>query len=228
MELKKRDCNIKMKLVPYGAGWTDVYLTIDNDEHYFIISYALADQFDDLLGILYYLYPENFSSESAPYNIDCKSAKLELIDGEYKTVKIVDADSNELGTFRDIPWKAHFVWDEEENASVWKIERNPTEDLDFDLKISIEHNENHYEYIVRYADFCYAVAKACTETLKKHGFTGYHRATFTQDFNVRYLIFLKAIALENLDACKLTYYEEKGAGETSDFTKEMEILLFDM
>ena len=37
-ELKKRDCDIRMKLVPYGAGWTDVYLDIGEDNLYFIIS----------------------------------------------------------------------------------------------------------------------------------------------------------------------------------------------
>ena len=102
-----------------------------------------------------------------------------------------------------------------------------SEDLDFELWISIEHNEKHYQYAVRYADFCYAVAKACTEVLKKHGFTGYHRATYTQDINIRQLLFLKGIALGDLDACKLRYYEED-AGETSDLSKELELLLFDM
>ena len=74
----------------------------------------------------------------------------------------------------------------------------------------------------------YAVTKVCTEALKKHGFTGYHSATYTQDFNVRQLLFLKGVALGNLDACELTYDEENGAGETSDFAKELALLLFDM
>lgn len=228
MNLQKRDCGIYMKLVPYGGGWTDVYLTISGDKHYFIISDVLGDQFDDFLSILYHLYPDNAGDETRSQNIDYKVARAELIDGEYQTVEIVDVDKAGIGVFRDIPWKAHFSWDEEGNASVWELERDPTEDLDFKLRISIDHNEKHYKYSVRYADFCYAVAKACTEALKKHGFTGYHRATYTQDFNVRYLLFLKGVALGDLEACKLTYYEEKGTGETSDFSKELELLLFDM
>lgn len=38
LKLKKRDCGIKMRLVPYGAGWTDAYLDICRDLPYFIIS----------------------------------------------------------------------------------------------------------------------------------------------------------------------------------------------
>ena len=52
--------------------------------------------------------------------------------------------------------------------------------------------------------------------------------SLTQDLKVRHLLFLKGAALGNLDACKLTYYEKKGFGETSDFAKEIELLLFDM
>ena len=40
-----------MKLVPYGAGWTDVYLDIGKDNLYFILSSVLGDTFTDLLGI---------------------------------------------------------------------------------------------------------------------------------------------------------------------------------
>ncbi|MBQ3378230.1 MAG: hypothetical protein IJG50_00010 [Clostridia bacterium] len=230
MNLQKRNCDINMRLVPYGAGWTDVYLTIAGDKHYFIISDVLGDQFDDFLSILYHLYPGNIGDETGSNDIECKVACDEYIDGEYKTVKIVDSlnECQAFSVFHDVPWKAHFTWDEEGNESVWELERDPTEDLDFELRISIEHNEKHFQYSVRYADFCYAVAKACTEALKKHGFTGYHKATYTQDFNVRHLLFLKGVALSNLDACKLTYYEEKGDGETSDFEKELELLLFDM
>ncbi len=46
---------MEMKLVPYGAGWTDVYFNINDDELYFIITSALGDQFSKLLEILYYL-----------------------------------------------------------------------------------------------------------------------------------------------------------------------------
>ena len=229
MNLHKRNCGINMKIVPCGYGWTNVYLTIEGDEHYFVISNVVENQFDDLLRILYHLYPDNSGDEKGMTDIECKIACEEYADGEFRTVNIIDdmKDCPGGSVFHKVPWKASFTWDEEGNESVWELERDPTEDLDFELRISIEHNEKHYQYAVRYADFCYAVAKACTEVLKKHGFTGYHRATYTQDINIRQLLFLKGIALGDLDACKLRYYEEDG-GETSDLSKELELLLFDM
>ena len=36
--------------------------------------------------------------------------------------------------------------------------------------------EKHYSYKVRYKDFCYAVAKTCTEVIKSYGIYGYHCA----------------------------------------------------
>lgn len=38
MNLQKRNCGMEMKLVPYGAGWTDVYFNINGDNLYFIIT----------------------------------------------------------------------------------------------------------------------------------------------------------------------------------------------
>lgn len=63
---------------------------------------------------------------------------------------------------------------------------------------------------------------------KKHGFWGYHQATYTEDLNIRMLLFLKSIALGNMEARELTFYDEQGEGETADFNKELELLLFDM
>ena len=58
LNLKKHNCDIKMRVVPYGGGWTDVYLDICGDSHYFIISNVFADSsFSELLCKLYHLYP---------------------------------------------------------------------------------------------------------------------------------------------------------------------------
>lgn|GEM_PF-3428950 len=229
MELYKRDCGINMRLVPYGGGWTDVYLDIQGDSHYFIISNVMGDQFEDLLAILYCLYPGN-AHESYQYvpNMDMKHALKKATKNGYVTVRIADDTHDWEGVCADIPWKARFAWYDEEAGCSWELEREPNEDLDFDLKIRIAFNDERFEYQVRYADFCYAVAKTCTEALKKHGFTGYHEATQTQDINLHHLLFVKGIALNNLEACRVTRYKEKGQGETSDFSKELELLLFDM
>lgn len=228
MWLRKRKCDVAMRLVPYGAGWTDVYLTIGGDEHYFIISNVVGDQFSDLLSILYRFHPDHRSEETTWDCIEYKVACAE--NGISGPSKIADStkEAKNYQAFDLVPWKAHFSWDEEGSKSVWELERDPTEERDFTLRITIDHKEKQYHYAVRYADFCYAVAKACTEALKKHGFGGYHQATYTQDMNVRELLFIKGIALGNLDACKLTPFRREGGGETSDFRKEMKLLLFDM
>ncbi len=199
-ELKKRDCGVKMKIVPYGAGWTDVYLNIGEDSLYFIISAMFGDNFTDLLRILYFIHPENNDPErDENYLIHC--------DGTGK-----------------------FSWDEEGAYSKWHIERLPDTDDDFDIKISIDicrSESKHYGYTVRYNDFCYAVAKACTEVLKSHGIYGYHHSVFFDDMHLRYLLFIKCAALHNFEARAITDMGDKN-GESTPFEKEMELLSFDM
>jgi hypothetical protein len=96
------------------------------------------------------------------------------------------------------------------------------------LKLKISRGEaKKYSYEVRYKDFCYAVAKACTDTLKEYGFYGYHNSTYHDDMKIRYLIFLKAIGLDCLEVRELTFHGPE-KGESSDFSKELELLLFDM
>ena len=136
MELYKRDCGINMRLVPYGGGWTDVYLDIQGDSHYFIISNVMGDQFEDLLAILYCLYPGN-AHESYQYvpNMDMKHALKKATKNGYVTVRIADDTHDWEGVCADIPWKARFAWYDEEAGCSWELEREPNEDLDFDLKI---------------------------------------------------------------------------------------------
>ena len=233
MELKKRDCGIKMRLVPYGGGWTDVYADFGDGEIYFIISYLGSNSFETLMKALYHLYQENPDPEEAYDLVECKEGICQQIDGEYVVTKIVDRTSSEdlPCVVQDIPWKASFDWYEEIDGSKWIIERQPTTDTAFNVHVHIEIHRSEvkeYDYTVKYEDLCYAVADACTKALKKHGFWGYHKATYDQDMNIRYLLFLKSIALNNMEARELTYYDEKGEGETADFNKELELLLFDM
>ena len=229
LNIRKRDCGIKIRLVPYGGGWTDVYLDIGGDSHYFIISYVFGDQFGALLALLYKLHPANSGAEYEGVEIDYKIGICEKTADGYNVVKIVDCgdDHTTPCVCRDIPWRGRFTWDEEGAYSKWTLERTPDENADFMLNICIEHRRT-FKYTVPYKDFCYAVAKACTEMLKKHGFGGYHNSTYTQDMNVRHLLFIKSVALNNFEATDLTYYQEQGCGETSDFQKELELLLFDM
>ena len=89
MDLQKRNCGIEMRLVPYGAGWTDVHLNIGSDQLYFIISSGWGDQFSELLKILYHLHPQVNDQDS--YNkLEYWDGICEFIDGKYKVTKIVE------------------------------------------------------------------------------------------------------------------------------------------
>lgn len=233
LNLNKRDCPVKIKLVPYGGGWTDVYADFGDGELYFIISDVLGDSFETFMKVLYHLYPENSDPEDTYDLLECKYGVCRHTENGYEVERIVDDTKEEElpCVIQDIPWKASFVWDEEGSCSKWTIERTPDLSTSFTIKISIDicrDEDKHYEYELKYQDVCYAVADACTKALKKHGFWGYHNSCYTPDMNVRYLLFLKSVGLGNMEARKLTYYDEKGQGETSDFEKEMELLLFDM
>lgn len=233
MNLKRRDCPVKMRLVPYGAGWTDVYADFGDGELYFIISSVLGDSFETFMRALYHLHPNNGDVEEEEELIDWKFGICEKMNDTYVVTQIVDELQGIAAPFiaQDIPWKASFTWDEEGAESKWTLERAPDLNESFMLHITIDvcrYETKHYEYDVRYEDLCYAVADACTKALKKHGFWGYHSATYTADMNIRYLLFLKSIALGNMEARELTRYKESGKGETSDFEKEVELLLFDM
>ena len=121
-------------------------------------------------------------------------------------------------------------WDEEGSSSHWVFTREPTEDEDFELQIDIclrRGDEKNFSYKVRYKDFCYAVAKTCTEVIKSYGIYGYHHSTYEDDINLRHFLFVKAVALDCLDIRKLTDNGD-GLGESSSFEKEMELLMFDM
>lgn len=225
-KLKKRDCGISMKLVPYGAGWTDVYLNIGGDNLYFIISSVLGNTFTDLLGILYHLHPDNHDPESEEKYVECWWGLVE----NDEVVEIAERIDKCPCTIRPIPKRGEFSWDEEGAESKWVIERDATTDTDFNIKISIDicrGEDKHYEYNVRYKDFCYAVAKTCTEVLKSHGIYGYHHSICEDDMHLRYLLFIKSVALDNFEARELTDMGEKN-GESSSFEKELELLIFDM
>ena len=94
-------------------------------------------------------------------------------------------------------------------------------------KIVYRDEKKNYTYKVRYKDFCYAVAKTCTEVLKSHGIYGYHHSTYEDDLNLQHLLFIKAVALDCLEIRTLTDNGD-GFGESTSFEKELELLLFDM
>ena len=229
LNLEKRDCGIEMKLVPYGGGWTDVHLNIGNDRLYFIITSSWGDQFSKLLDILYHLSPNQFDPHETG-SVECWEGLCEKTKDGYQVVSVAEHFDQCGKVYQLVPYKAEMCWDEEGSCSCWTFTRQPTTDTNFILTIDISIRRNdtkHYSYEIPYKDFCYAVAKACTQTLKSHGFWGYHFSTYIEDINIRQLLFLKSVALENFEARELTD-NGNGLGDSSSFEKEIELLLFDM
>lgn len=233
MNLQKRECPINMRIIPYGGGWTDVYMNFGSEELYFIISYCMGDNFTDFMKLLYHLYPEHDDTEEVYDDMEYQYAVAKSTDDGYETDFITDDTSNLECPFayHNVPWKTEFTWDEEGSCSVWHLEREPNENTDFVLHIDIKicrNEKKDYHYDVSYKELCYALAKAYTEMIKKHGFLGYHRAVYSEDIQMRYFLFFKAYALDCLDAIKLERFKEKGEGERSSLANELELLLFDM
>ena len=124
MNLKKRECPVKMRLVPYGGGWTDVYADFGDGELYFIISDVMGDHFEMLMRALYHLYPENGDYENAEDFIDYKYGIFKGYGDDRTLEKIVEEvqDEDSPCSVGFIPWKVSFSWDEEGSGSNWIIE----------------------------------------------------------------------------------------------------------
>lgn len=201
MKIQKRDCGIKIKFYELKAGW--LYMDFDiKDMHFtFKSSYCLGDGIEDLINVIYGLNPirEDFEYDDRINHADCC-----------------------------IPISAQISIDEEGSNIYWKIERENTKEIDCNLKINLivdREETTSYNFTVKYKDFCYALAKACTEMIKKYGFIGYWKSYWRNGFPLRQLLEIKAVALNNYDYVKTIFDNDS---EKSDINKEIEFLLMDM
>ena len=212
MNLQKRECPIVFRFVPYGAGWEDVYLTVDGTTHYFVVTYVWGDQIDALVDVLLLFHPD--------YSRHCDSS-LRL------------SDDKEWEEFDGPCPRTKFVWDGEGHAATWRLHRTPMTGTDATIEVEIvEQNDGEAPnppvlFTVGYKDLCYAVAKGMTEAMQWHGLYGYFQAVWSHDINLRKLLFLKSFALDAMDVLKVEDLGGKN-GERTDFEKELELLLFDM
>ena len=129
------------------------------------------------------------------------------------------------------PKAAGFFWDHEGWGVRWKLTKESGQEREYNLTIDLEETDDEHKtfhYTVKYSDLCYAVGKAITEALKKHGFGGFHTSVWESDVNVRHLCFLKSCGMGMPDAVIPFDSAEKGVGAVSSFTDEIELLLFDM
>ena len=229
MDLIKRECGIRLHLVPRGAGWSDVHADFGTGEMQFIISHVLGGDFETFMAALCALHPDNTADFCLPHLIRYKFANVSVVDG---VEQITSIDDEPKGEYILIPWMAKFDWDEEGSESYWILEREPNFDTEFDVKIKIElcrDETTFHEFNVPYADLCYAAAAAYTRAMKKHGLCGYHSATQgSEEINFRVLLMLKSIALGCADELRDSWSADGRQGGSTDIEKELELLCFDM
>ena len=180
-------------------------------------------QFSELLYELYNLYTENdlrhyHKEKSLPPNTGPYPAPY------YRTTSKI-------------------VWDEEgriDEITLTRRHMNPgrhlPDSLD-QLEVDLDLPYGRYNYIIAGKDFCYAVAKACTEAIKKYGFMGYAHSSDPHQYSaekmdINKLLFIKAYALDALEVRAVTkLWEDPNNCESasaSSLEKELELLLFDM
>ena len=222
LNFKKRDCNIRIRLTPCSSDFIKVQFKINGVVNDFYLSGVMGSQFSSLLTAVYCLYEEEdlehwrFRRYSHELKRDCKdgqeSTKAEIFwDGEaygYTTITIWRKSNTLKPLPPDQPDPVHITF--------WGRKSKP--------------------YVVDGRDLCYALAKACTEALKKYGFKGFLKSNCGEylgdSINVEKLLFIKAYALGALDTRKTTMAWEAPNGwmcaEASSLEKEMELLLFDM
>ena len=209
-ELKRRDCDIKIKLSPSGAQFLLVEADIQGDHLKFLPASTMGFQFGAIVSALYSLFHEEDDFHSEWSARDCISDENHAI----HTVKsMVD-------------------WDNEGKDVEIILSRKCKLDIDFEsdlTDIEIKNCDTILKsYSVKTKDLCYAVAKACTEVLKKYGFYGYRYSTEYDYFIIHQLLYIKSFALGNFEARKLAPHSENEEVMQTSFEKEIELLLFDM
>lgn len=228
LKLNKRNCDMRIRLTPCNGDFLKVHWRIDGENYYFLASGIMGSQFSAFLSAVYGLYEEKDHS----HYLNCKDN--DDIIHEYPHNR---KDKKHF-------FKTSVSWDGEgPYYAITFVRNSETEEpvLEYDkpdpVQVRIESSgQNIKECTVDGRDLCYAVAKGCTEALKKYGFKGYTISTGGYDvgdsFDMEKLLFVKAYALGTLVVCKT---EELWAvpngwakAEAADFQKEIELLLFDM
>ena len=208
-ELKKRDCDIKIKLTPSGTQYLHFEMDIQGDHLDFLPASTMGDQFGAVVSALYTLFHEK-----------------EDMHEEWRSREHI-SDENHVIHRR----VTKVEWDNEGDVIDIIMSRKGGIDIDYeDDLIDIEiknYDEVLKQYTVKTKDLCYAVAKACTEVLKEYGIYGYRYSTEQDYFKIHQLLYIKSFALGNFEARELISEENDWVKKTS-FEKEIELLLFDM
>lgn len=208
-ELKKRDCDIKIKLTPSGTQFLRFEMDIQGDHLDFLPASTMGDQFGAVVSALYTLFHEK-----------------EDMHEEWRSREHISNDNHVIHTI-----VTKVDWDNEGDVVEIVMSRKCTVDIDYENDL-IDIEINNYDevlkqYTVKTKDLCYAVAKACTEVLKEYGIYGYRYSTEQDYFKLHQLLYIKSFAFGNFEARELISEENDWVKKTS-FEKEIELLLFDM
>ena len=225
LKLNKRNCEIRIRLTPCNCDVLRVHFRIGGNNHCFYPSGVMGSQFSAFLRAVFCLYDEEDGSHVfyRKYDKNCSVEKS-------------SEDKNKMAVTTKVEW------DEEGRFIKIKLIRAsekltpPLRDEPDPIQIEMDNYYGRYSYTVDGRDLCYAVARGCTEALKKYGFLGYLKSTggsyLGESFDLNMLLFVKAYALGALGARKTAQAWEDPHGwmraEASPFEKEVELLMFDM
>ena len=219
---------MRIRLTPFDCDMLRIHWRIDGENYYFIASGVMGSQFSAFLSAVYDLYEE----EDQSHYLHCK----------YNKNIIYEYPHNREDKKYCI--KSKITWDGEGpfyTISFTRIGEHIGPILDPNtpgpIQVKIESTrQSSKECTIDGRDLCYAVARGCTEALKKYGFKGYTKTSGGYDvgdsFSIEKLLFVKAYALGVLDVCKAEELWKNPNSwrtiEATNFEKEMELLLFDM
>ena len=209
-ELKKRDCDINIKLTPSGAQFLHFEMDIQGDHLEFLPASTVGEQFGAVVSALYTLFYED--------------------GGDHEEWRSRDYISDENHVIHTAVTKVE--WDNEGEVVEIILSRKFEVDIDYEndlIEILLKNYDKALKkYTVKTKDLCYAVAKACTEVLKEYGFYGYRCSTEYDYFKLHQFLYIKSFALGNFEARELFSKEENKWAKRTSFEKEIELLLFDM
>lgn len=210
-KLQKRDCDINIKLTPSGAQFLRFEMDVFGEKFDFLPASTISVHFGAFVSAVYKLFIEDIDDEHTEWG-----------DREYL--------SDENHVIQTVVTK--ISWEDEETDVDIIFSRKVSDKIDYEndmLDIEIRsYDEILRQYTLKTKDFCYAVAKACTEVLKKYGFYGYRHSTEYDYFILHQLLYIKCFALGNFEARVLTPNSENEEVLQTSFEKEIELLVFDM
>ena len=209
-ELKKRDCDIQIKLTPSGTQYLHFEMDIQGDHLEFLPASTVGEQFGAVVSALYTLFHEKDDMHEEWHSREHISDENHVI--HTRVTKV--------------------AWDNEGDVIDIIMSRKGGIDIDYENDLTDIVVKNYDEvlkkYTVKTKDLCYAVAKACTEVIKKYGVYGYRYSTEYDCFNLHQLLYIKSFALMNFEARELISENETEWVKKTSFEKEIELLLFDM